>query len=140
MELLTQYHYPAAVFIARVFLGFLFFFQGYDAVFGVKLPNVIRTFEYNFERRGIPRFLTVLASWFTSYTALVCGFLLIAGLFQSMALFLLGLNLLVASVGFGINTAMWDTRHVFVRLVLLLFLLLVPAEWNTWAFDQLLFK
>lgn len=137
MEIINQYHYVIAAFIARVFLGFLFFFQGYDAVFRVKVENVIETFESEFSKKGIPKFLTVFAAWFTSYTELIGGALLIVGLFQYAALYLLGINLLIAAIGFGINTAMWDLRHVFPRLTLILFLLIIPQSLNIISLDKL---
>ncbi len=140
MEILSQYHYIGASLIARVFLGCLFFFQGYDAVFKVKIKHVIGTFEDEFSQKGIPKFLTVLAVWFTSCTELIGGFLLIIGLFEYPVLCLLGINLIIAAIGFGINTPMWDTRHVFPRLVLVLFLLVIPQSWNTASLDLLFFK
>jgi len=139
MECIDQYHQIAGVFIARVFLGFLFFFQGYDSVFGIKIKNVIETYQNTFTRSGIPKCLTALGSWFTSCSALICGILLVLGLFESVALGLLGINLILAAIGFGINTAMWDTRFVFPRLILLIFLLLVPQEWKVWSLDDLFF-
>ncbi len=140
MHAINQYHEIVAVLIARVFLGCLFFFQGYDAVFNIKVKNVIATFETNFTNKGIPKFLTAAASWFTSYTELICGFLLIIGLFEYYALYLLGLNLIIAAIGFGITSPMWDTRYVLPRLLLLLFLLFVPQGWNALSLDNLIFK
>jgi uncharacterized membrane protein YphA (DoxX/SURF4 family) len=140
MDIINQYHYIIAAFIARVFLGCLFFFQGYDAVFNVKIRNIISTYENDFANNGIPRFMTVMASWFTSLSALTGGALLILGLFEYAALYLLSINLIVAAVGFGINTPVWDTRHVFPRLLLTIFLLALPQSWNTISLDHLLFK
>ena len=140
MEIINQYHQIAAVFIARVFLGILFFFQGYDAIFNIKIKNVVESYEATFINRKMPRFLIVLATWFTSYTEFICGFLLIIGLFEYAALFLLGINLIVAAIGFGMNTPMWDSKYVFPRLVLVLLLLLVPDAWDAWSLDSLLFK
>ena len=140
MVAINQYHEIVAVLIARVFLGVLFFFQGYDAVFNIKVKNVVATFETNFANKVIPKFLTAAASWFTSYTELICGFLLIVGLFQYYALYLLGINLIIAAIGFGITSPMWDTRYVLPRLLLLLFLLFVPQGWNTLSLDNLIFK
>ena len=140
MEIINQHHYIIASFIARVFLGCLFFFQGYDAIFKVKIQNVIGVFEEDFAEKGIPRFLTVCASWFTTYTELIGGFLLIIGLFEYAALYFLGANLIIAAIGFGINTPMWDTRYVFPRLVLILFLLVVPPSWNILSLDYVIFK
>ena len=137
METINQYHEIACVFIARVFLGLLFFFQGYDSVFNVKIKNVVQTYQEPFMHKGIPKCITICAAWFTSCSALICGFLLAVSIFQYCALYLLGINLLIASIGFGINTPMWDTRFVFPRLILLLFLLFIPQEWNVWSLDWL---
>lgn len=140
LETLSLYHHEGAALIARLFLGSLFLFQGYDAVFRVKVRNVIGTFEPVFSRNGIPRILTVSAAWYTSCTALVCGALLVAGLLKYPALYLLGANLVVASIGFGIDRPMWDTRHALPRLALLLLLLIIPADWDKLSLDHLLFN
>jgi len=140
MDLINEYHYNIAALIARVFLGCLFFFQGYDAVFNVKIKNVINTFEDDFSNKGIPRFLTVSASWFTSLTELVCGALLVLGLFEYPSLYLLGANVIIAAIGFGINTPIWDTRYVLPRLLLILLLLFIPQSWSTISLDHLFFK
>lgn len=140
MEIINQYHYIIAALIARVFLGCLFFFQGYDAIFNVKIQNVISVFEDDFTKKGIPKFMTICASWFTTYTELICGFLLILGLFEYAALYLLGINLMIAAIGFGINSPIWDTRHVAPRLFLILFLLAIPQSWNVLSLDYIFFK
>lgn len=138
METIVDYHEAATAFIARVFLGSLFFFQGYDAVFNVKVKNIISTYETVFSNRGIPKFLIKTGACFTSYTELIGGLLLIFGLFEYCALYLLGLNLIAASIAFSITQPMWDMRFVFPRLVLLLFLLATPPSWNIWTIDSLL--
>lgn len=138
MQPIVQYHEIAAVFMARVFLGLLFFFQGYDAVFNVKVKYVIEAYVNSFTNKGIPKFLTVCGSWFTSYTELIAGFLLVFGLFEYFALYLLGIDLLLASIAFNITSPMWDMRFVFPRLILLIFLLVAPPSWNVWTFDNLL--
>ena len=140
METLGQYHAIMGISIARVFLGVLFFFQGYDAIFNVKLKNVIETYQATFNNNGSPRYLTVCASWFTSYTELIGGILLVFGLFEYATLYILGINLLIAAVGFGIVTPLWDSRFVFPRLVLLLLLLLSPSGWHIFSLDQLFLK
>ncbi len=140
MEIIIQYHEATAILIARIFLGLLFFFQGYDAVFNVKIKNVITAYKSSFADKGIPQILTVLGSWFTSYIELIGGLLLTIGLFEYYTLILLGINLIVASVAFGIITPMWDMRFLFPRLTLLLFLLVVPDSWNLYSIDKLFFK
>lgn len=140
MEALQQYHTEAAVLLARLFLGGLFLFQGYDVLFRVRVHKVVSAYRENFREKGIPGFMSVAGIWYTSLTEFICGMLLIAGLFQYAALYLLGINLLVASVAFAVDTPLWNMRHVFPRLALLLFLLLVPPVYNTWTIDHLLFN
>jgi uncharacterized membrane protein YphA (DoxX/SURF4 family) len=135
METITQHEITAA-FIARIFLGLLFFFQGYDAVFNVRIRNVIEAYEDSFASKGIPRFLTAGGAWFTSFIEFIGGLLLILGVFQYYVLSLLGLDLIIASIAFGISTPMWDTKHVFPRLILLLFLLIIPKSWNALSLDN----
>lgn len=136
MQTFIQYHEAAAVLIARVFLGLLFFFQGYDAVFTVRIKNVIEAYRQTFTSKGIPTYLLVMACWFTAGTELAGGVLLLLGLFKYLVLYLLGLNLLIAATGFGINTPMWDTRHVMPRLILLLLLLLLPQAADIFSIDH----
>jgi len=138
VEHLDQYHQLTAVFIARVFLACLFFFQGYDAVFKIKIKNVIQTYESTFSNSGIPKAVTFFASWFTSCSAFVGGIFLALGLFNYCTLSVLGINLIFTAIGFGINTPVWDTRFVFPRLLLIIFLLIVPQEWHIWSLDALL--
>ena len=140
MEIIDQYHQEVGVFIARLFLGCLFFFQGFDAVFNVKIKNIPHTYNSTFLNNSMPKFLIISGSWFTSCSAFIGGILLILGLFEYCALILLGINLIVTAIGFGINTAMWDTRFVFPRLILIVFLLLVPQTLNIFSLDHLIFK
>src|ERR1051326_4742451 len=113
MQDIIQYHEEIGTLMARIFLGSLFLFQGYDAIFGVKVSNVMNTVESSFRSKGVPHLLVLAGVWFTSYIELTGGFLLIIGLFKYIALYLLCIDLLVASIGFGIASAMWDTKHVF---------------------------
>jgi putative oxidoreductase len=140
MEIFNQYSNIAAVVIARLFLGILFFMQGYDAVFKVGIGNVIRVYRDDFSEKGVPGILVSVATTFACLTELICGALLVLGLFEYAALYLLGLNIIIAATGFGINTPMWDTKHVMPRLMLIIFLLLAPPEWHAFSIDQIMFK
>ena len=135
MYIIFHNHEIAGALIARIFLGMLFFFQGYDAVFRVKIQGVIQTIEQPFLNIGIPRFLIVMGAWFTSYIELIGGFLLVIGFVKYYALYLLGLDLLIASIAFGIIKPMWDMQYVFPRLALLLFLFVIPPQWDLISVD-----
>lgn len=124
-----------AVFVARVFLGLLFLFQGFDAVFGIGMKNVIETAAQPLTNKGVPRLLVVAGSYYTSYVQLIAGAFLVVGLFRYYALYLLGIDLLLACVVFGIVTPVWDMRHAFPRLALLVFLLLTPGGLDVLSLD-----
>ncbi len=139
MEYLSQNNHIVAALIARLFLGVLFFLQGYDAVFKVKIKKVKETYQNAFYENGIPKWATVIAVWFTSLSALIGGLFMLLGLFEYITLYVLGINLIITAVGFGINKPLWDTRYVLPRLLMILFLLCIPLHWNLIALDHLLF-
>lgn len=135
MNIIFHNHEIAGALIARVFLGLLFFFQGFDAVFRIKISGVMQTIEEPMSRMGVPRFFITAGAYFTSYTELICGALLILGFAKYYAMYLLGLDLIIASIAFGIVKPMWDMQYVFPRLALLLFLLIIPSEWDMISVD-----
>jgi uncharacterized membrane protein YphA (DoxX/SURF4 family) len=128
----------AAYLIARLFLGILFFVQGYDKIFRVKVQNVYSTMLPSFNRLNMNPFLVKIMAYITSYIEFSAGLLLILGLFTKAALVLLGLDLLIVAIGLGMLTPMWDMQHAFPRLILLLVLLVLPDYWNIFSLDELL--
>jgi len=135
MKTIVQHHEIMAVFIARVFLGFLFFFQGIDAVFNITPRGVLDTIRQPLIKKHVPKFIISFGAYFTSYTELIAGFCLIIGFVKYYALYLLGIDLLIVSIVFGIIKPMWDMQYVFPRLVLLLFFLVLPSEWDIISVD-----
>lgn len=92
-------------------------------------------FERPFTEKGIPKFLGKAGAWFTSYAELAGGSLLIFGLAKYFALCLLGIDLLIVSAAFGIMKPMWDMQFVFPCIALLIFLLVIPSQWNVISID-----
>lgn len=124
-----------AVLVARVFLGLLFFFQGYDKVFRVKVKNVIGIIHTPLAEKGLPEFISVLGAYYTSYVELICGATLIIGFAKYWSMYLLGFDLLFAAVAFTWVEPLWDMKHIFPRLALLVFLLIAPSEWDVISID-----
>lgn len=135
MQTIFHNHEIAGVLIARVFLGLLFFFQGFDAIFRIKISGVLETIEEPLTRIRVPRFFILFGAYFTSYVELIGGFLLIIGFIKYYALYLLGIDIIIASIAFGIVKPMWDMQYVFPRLALLLFLLIIPSQWDVISVD-----
>jgi len=67
---------------------------------------------------------------------LICGFLLIIGLFRKFTLLLLCIDLLVVSFGHGLLEPIWDLQHVIPRAALLITIMLIPVQWDKWNLDK----
>jgi uncharacterized membrane protein YphA (DoxX/SURF4 family) len=129
----------AAVFIVRIFFGILIFLQGYDKVFRVGVKNVIGTFEYPLQGiHHLPHFLLVCGVMYTSFVELIGGLFLIVGFMKYIVLYFISLDLIIAAVGLGIMKPMWDMKHVFPRFVMLVFLLVLPSQYDVISVDHLI--
>ena len=94
----------------------------------------------SYEETFLPIFLIKGTAYFTSYGELVFGLLLILGLFRKQSYLILGLIILIVSFGHGVQSPVWDLQHVFFRSALLIFLMLIPLEKDTWALDRFISK
>jgi uncharacterized membrane protein YphA (DoxX/SURF4 family) len=132
-------HESVLFFLLRVILGILFFFQGYDKLFNLKVSGVIAFFREESRPKKMPEILLVGSAWFTSIVECICGGLLILGLFKTPAMYLLGLDLILVAGAFSILKPMWNMQQVFPRLLLLAILLYLPSHWDLLSLDHLLF-
>jgi len=126
------------VFMLRVILGFLFFFQGYDKVFNVKVSGVTDFFRNESREKNWPNFLLSSSAYYTSYVEFICGGMLILGLFKTGALYLLGIDLILVCGAFSMLNPVWDMKVVYPRLILLAVLLYLPQEWDLLSLDHLI--
>lgn len=126
------------VFLLRVILGILFFFQGYDKVFKVKINGVIDFFTRETRNINIPKWILTYSAYYTTYIEFLCGGMLIIGLFTKYSLYLLGIDIILVVGAFSLIKPMWDMSQLFPRLVLLSVLLLLPEKWNTISVDYIL--
>ena len=128
----------ALVFLLRVILGLLFFFQGYDKVFKVKIAGVIEFFTQETRNVRIPPSLLKISAYYTTYIEFLCGGLLIIGLFTKYSLYLLGIDMILVVGAFSIIKPMWDMNLLFPRLILLSVLLFLPEKWNVISLDHII--
>lgn len=135
---MLAYKLEITEFIIRVFAGILFFFQGYDKVFKIKISGVVDNFLEDAEHIHIHKPLVTGFTYCTSFIELICGALLIIGLFTNYALLALGFDLVLVCFAFSIIRPMWDMQYVFPRLALITFLLVLPNEYTKIALDYLL--
>jgi putative oxidoreductase len=127
-----------APFFARVILGILFMVQGYDKIFNIGTKTVIQTITPTYRKRHLPQWMINMGAYFTSYVEFVCGIFLIAGLLKFFSLYMLGLDLIVVSFGMSTMNPVWNLKDVFPRLLLLLFLLLYPAQLDMLSLEHLI--
>lgn len=131
-------HESVLYFLLRVILGILFFFQGYDKVFRLKIKGVTDFFREESRHRQVPEFILGFSAFLTSYLELIGGVLLILGLFKTAALYMLGFDLIVVCGAFSLLKPMWDMQLLFPRLILLAALLYLPCSWDLLSLDHLL--
>ncbi|MDQ3052042.1 MAG: DoxX family protein [Bacteroidota bacterium] len=135
--MITDYNFAVALFTVRVIAGLLFFFQGYDKVFNIGMTQIRQMMKSGFGNRKIPDQVINFIAPLTSWIELLCGFLLILGFFKFFAIYLLCFNLIIVVFGFSLSKPMWENNHVFIRLLLLIFLLVAPLEWDRFSIDYL---
>jgi len=135
---MSEYKLQIAEALIRIFAGILFLFQGYDKLFRVKMNGVIATFLEEAEHHHIHKPWVTVIAWYTSIVEFFGGLLLIFGLFTNYSLVFLGIDLVLVAFAFSVMDPVWDLRHVFPRLMLIVTLLLLPNEWNKLSIDFLL--
>lgn len=119
-----------ATFFTRLVLGILFFMQGYDKIFTVKISEVIGTIRPSYRKLKLPDPVISFIAYFTSYVEMFCGMFLVLGLLKYFSLCLLGIDLIIVSFGMSLLNAVWNMELVFPRFILLLFLLAYPADYD----------
>lgn len=137
--MITLNNETALVFLLRVILGLLFFFQGYDKVFKVKIAGVIEFFTQESRNVKIPPILLKISAYYTTYIEFLCGGLLILGLFTKYSLYLLGIDMILVVGAFSLIKPMWDMNILFPRLILLSVLLLLPEKWNVISLEHIIY-
>jgi uncharacterized membrane protein YphA (DoxX/SURF4 family) len=126
----------AGLLFLRLLLGIIFLMQGYGKVFTIGVSKLYQMFFTGYENM-LPKWLLFLTAYYTSYTELLGGILLIVGLFKKQVLHLLAINLIIVSFGHGLKEPIWDLQHVFPRALLLTALFLLPQEWDRYNMDIL---
>ncbi len=134
----VEYKYYLIELIPRVFCGIIFLFQGYDKLFKIKIEGVVETFLFETQHRHVPRFLLQAMAVFASNVEFIGGALLIIGLFKTAVLALFGIDLIFVAIAFSYMNPVWDMKHVFPRLVLILMLFLMPDRWSYFSLDYLI--
>jgi len=135
MDFITEYR-SLAILLLRIFIGWLFFVQGFDAAFRIGIRNAIQSYSFEFMKKGIPLWMLYVLGYLLFVSQLVGGILLIAGIYKFLAALVLCLNLLIASIGFSLVNPVPDLKHIYPRFLLLVVLLLIPPDWDPYLFSN----
>lgn len=137
MEILREFKTEYAVLIVRVIAGILFAAQGYDKLFRLGLR---KTNQVAVEELYPIHFPVWLVKLITSVTALLefsCGVLLVLGIFILPSCYILTACLLPITMAMSLREPMWNMQLVWTRLVMLIFLLLMPLSVHKLSLDYL---
>ena len=126
-----------AVFFARGVLGLMFFMMGVHKVFVMGPLDHARQF---FVGQYSDSFLPIWSLWLTGTAVpvveLVAGTLVLVGFKTRAGLIALGFDLLLVTFGHLLANPFYELQtHVIPRVVLLVFLLLVPSDWDVFSVD-----
>lgn len=124
----------------RLVTGSLFFFQGYDKIFKVKIVNVVRTFDDPMNPSIWPKPLLKPLITISSYAELIGGLFLFLGLLKLPILAILSVDLLFVAISFSSIKAMWDMQHYFPRFIFILMLWAIPFSVDVYSVDALIGK
>ena len=124
----------------RLVTGSLFFFQGYDKIFKVKIVNVVRTFDDPMNPPLWPKPLLKPLITISSYAELIGGLFLFLGLLKLPILAILSVDLLFVAISFSSIKAMWDMQHYFPRFIFILMLWAIPFSVDVYSVDALIGK
>jgi uncharacterized membrane protein YphA (DoxX/SURF4 family) len=124
-----------ALLTIRMVAGVLFFFQAYDKLFRIGVRQV--TEQFSSTLTIIPKQFIYLGILVSSLIELAGGVLLFSGFFITPVLGLLLIDMVVVAVMFSAIRPMWDMQYYFPRLLLLLALALLPADWDCFSLAKI---
>jgi uncharacterized membrane protein YphA (DoxX/SURF4 family) len=134
---LAGWNWAWAVFFVRWVLGLIFFMAGWWKTFELgPLGHAQRLFIEPYADTWIPVWLLWTFGTVIPVVELIAGAMLCLGLRVRAAGIAVGMILIVVTYGHLLKEPLFDTtHHIFPRLVLLTFVLAVPAEWDLLSCD-----
>lgn len=138
IELLVQHKMEYVVLIVRIIAGILFFSQGYDKIFRIHLNRAGDASVDALRPLGIPNGLVRILLVITSILEFSGGILLIVGYMIVPALYILAACILPITIAMSWKEPLWNLQQVWTRLVILIFLLMVPVKAFILSIDYLL--
>ena len=128
-----------AVLFARMVLGLIFFMAGVWKVFELGPAGHVRRFFLPFQDTFLPVWSLWIVGVTIPFVELIAGGLILVGWRIREALLALGIVLVVVTFGHLLKQPLYAFHeHVIPRLALVLFVLLMPQEFDRFSIDHLL--
>lgn len=138
MDFFNEFKSEYAVFIVRLIAGVLFFTQGFDKVVRLGLSQTGEAAVYALRNTKLSPFLIKLVTGITALLEFTGGFLLILGFLTVPACYMLAACLVPVTIAMSLREPMWNLQFVWTRLLLIIFLLIVPESVHTISVDHLI--
>lgn len=133
----TDTQRAVGVLLARLVLGLLFFQGAVWRVFDLGVTEHARRFFVEpYADSWLPAWSLWIAGAGVPFAELIGGLLVLLGLWRVVGLGLVGSVLVLVTFGHLVAEPIFSiSGHIFPRLVLVVFLLCVPAEWDRFSVD-----
>ena len=131
---------PFALLLMRLWLGMTLLMQAGDKLFSIGIHNVSEALEFKISRIKLSPSFYIFFTGLTSCLEFAGGILLILGLFKVFAFAMIGVNMLLVSLAFSLNSPMWDMRHFFPRFLILLLLMFLSHGNDWYSIDWIITK
>ena len=127
-----------AILFARLVLGFIFFMAGVWKVFTLTPAGHVRKFFLPYSDTFLPVWSLWAVGLTIPFVELIAGALVLIGWRVRVAVISLGAVLVIVTFGHLLKEPLYPfNEHVIPRLALVLFILLLPAEWDLFSLDEL---
>ncbi len=126
------------VLFARLVLGLIFFQGAWWRVFQLgPMEHARRFFVDPYAESFLPELLLWGAGTAVPFLELIGGALVLLGLWRLPGLILLGCVLVTVTFGHLVAEPLYSfSGHVMPRLMLVVFLLVIPQEWDRFSLDE----
>ncbi len=131
-----------ASFFSRVSLGIFVGMIGVQKVFVIGAANhADKFFVQGFAEHWIPQWLLLMLGYAIPYVELLCGLMLVVGLWVRFNAIVIGFLLLVVAYGHMLQDAFYDpTSHWMPRFILLVAVLLLYGREDKWSLEHFFLK
>ena len=129
----------SAVLFARLVLGFIFFMAGVYKVFSLTPAGHVRKWFLPYQDTFLPTWSLWAVGLAIPFVELIAGALILIGWRVYEAAVALGIVLAIVTFGHLLHEPLYPFHeHVFPRLALVLFVLMIPRDADRYSVDYVL--